>query len=119
MKQVVQIIWQAYKVKSRPKAGLHKTVSASKAIFFSNTAKNRYGRRQPYHSDFSCLSVKSSLLKCFAVLLYGFFFATRNIHAEILDVFQGDIPKLQRKRQLQNRIPFYGAPPKVALFIRL
>ena len=42
----------------RLKAGLHKTVSASKAIFFTNTAKNRYGRRQPYHSDFSCLRVK-------------------------------------------------------------
>jgi hypothetical protein len=42
----------------RLKAGLHKTASASKAIFLSNTAKNRYGRRQPYHSDFSCLGLK-------------------------------------------------------------
>ena len=70
------------------KAGLHKTVSASKAIFFSNTAKNRYGRRQPYHSDFSCLSVKSSLLKCFAVFLYGFF-ATKNIPLKYWMYFKG------------------------------
>ena len=54
---------------------------------------------------------KSSLLKCFAVLLHGFFLVTKNIHAEILHVFQGDILKLQGKRQRQNRIPFYGAPP--------
>ena len=55
---------------------------------------------------------KSSLLKCFAVLLHGFFLVTRNIHTEILHVFQGDILKLQGKRQRQNRILVYGAPPK-------
>ena len=41
-----------------PWAGFHKTVSASKSIFLPNTAKNRYGRRQPYRSGFSCLAGK-------------------------------------------------------------
>ena len=36
-------------------------------------------------------------MKCFAVLLYGYFL-------------------LQRKRLLQNRIPFYGAPPNARPF---
>jgi hypothetical protein len=40
------------------KAGLRKTVSDSKGIFFTNTAQKRYGRRQPCHSAFSCLGVK-------------------------------------------------------------
>ena len=44
--------------KDRRKAGLHKTLSASKAIFLSNTAQKCYGRRQPYHSTFSCLGIK-------------------------------------------------------------
>ena len=47
-----------HKKPARKKAGLHKTVSASKSIFLSNTAKKRYGRRQPYHSVSSCLGRK-------------------------------------------------------------
>ena len=38
------------------RARLRKTVSASKSIFLPNTAKNRYGRRQPCRSGFSCLA---------------------------------------------------------------
>jgi len=57
------------------KAGLHKTVSASKAIFLSNTAQNRYGRRQPYRSDFSCLVPKIfafEVLCSFATWIFPF-----------------------------------------------
>ena len=55
---------------------------------------------------------KSLLLKCFTVLRLGFFSVTRNSHAEILCVFQGDILSLQEKRLGQNRIMFYETPPK-------
>ena len=102
---------KALKLDPAVKAGLHKTVSASKETFLSNTAQKRYGRRQPYHSAFSCLGEKSSLLKCFAVLPPGFFLAAKNICAEILGVFPADILKLQGKRSGQNRIMFYETPP--------
>ena len=55
---------------------------------------------------------KSLLLKCFTVLRLGFSSVTRNSHAEILCVFQGDILSLQEKRLGQNRIMFYETPPK-------
>ena len=60
---------------------------------------------------FLVLDEKSLLLKCFAVLLHGFFLVTRNRHAEILCVFQGAILRLQGKRPGQNRIMSYEAPP--------
>jgi hypothetical protein len=47
---------------------------------------------------FLVLERKSSLLKCFAVLLLGFFSVTRNCHAEILPVFPGEILPLQGKK---------------------
>ena len=58
---------------------------------------------------------KSLLLKCFTVLRLGFSSVTRNSHAEILCVFQGDILSLQEKRLGQNRIMFYETPPNDAL----
>ena len=65
---------------------------------------------------FLVLDEKSLLLKCFAVLLHGFFLVTRNRHAEILCVFQGAILRLQGKRPGQNRIMSYEAPPLGTLF---
>ena len=61
---------------------------------------------------FLVLDEKSLLLKCFAVLLFGFFLVTKNRRAEILCVFPGDILKLQGKRLRQNRIMSYETPPK-------
>ena len=55
------------------KAGLHKTVSASKAIFLFNTAQYRYGRRQPYHSDFSCLEIKIFTFEVLCSFAIGIF----------------------------------------------
>ena len=60
---------------------------------------------------------KSLLLKCFTVLRLGFSSVTRNSHAEILCVFQGDILSLQEKRLGQNRIMFYETPPKPRAFL--
>ena len=65
---------------------------------------------------FLVLERKSSLLKCFAVLLLGFFSVTRNSHAEILPVFPGEILPLQGKRLEQNRIMSYEAPPNAPVF---
>ena len=65
---------------------------------------------------FLVLERKSSLLKCFAVLLLGFFSVTRNSHAEILPVFPGEILPLQGKRLEQNRITSYDAPPNRPVF---
>ena len=65
---------------------------------------------------FLVLERKSSLLKCFAVLLLGFFSVTRNSHAEILPVFPGEILPLQGKRLEQNRVMSYEAPPKPGAF---
>jgi hypothetical protein len=47
---------------------------------------------------FLVLELNSLLLKCFAVLLLGFFSVTRNCHAEILPVFPGEILPLQGKK---------------------
>ena len=63
---------------------------------------------------FLVLERKSSLLKCFAVLLLGFFSVTKNGHAEILPVFPGEILPLQGKRLEQNRIMSYEAPPNLS-----
>ena len=59
---------------------------------------------------------KSLPLKCFAVLLLAFFPLTKNSHAEILGVFQGDILQLKGKRPEQNRIMSYETPPKGSSF---
>ena len=66
---------------------------------------------------FLVLEEKSSLLKCFAVLLLGFFSATKNRHAEILCVFQENILHLQGKRLEQNRIMYYETPPNRISFV--
>jgi hypothetical protein len=58
---------------SDEKAELHKTVSASKAIFLSNTAQNRYGRHQPCHSDFSCLIIKNFAFEVLCSFATGIF----------------------------------------------
>ena len=52
-------------------------------------------------------------MKCFAVLLLGFFLLTSNNHAEILCVLQMGIVQLEGKRLGQNRILSYKAPPNV------
>ena len=65
---------------------------------------------------FLVLGYKSFLLKCSAVLPFGFFLVTKNSHAQILGVFQGDIAQLQGKRLRQNRIISYETPPKVGTF---
>ena len=97
------------------KAGIPKTVSASKPIFFANTAKNRYGRRQPCHSDFSCLCIKIftfEVLRSFAAWIFA---CNKERYEEILGVFQKVIPKLRGKRLQQNRILSYEIPPETAV----
>ena len=54
---------------------------------------------------------KSSLLKCFAVLLLGFLPLAKNRHEEILCVFQEVILQRKGKRLGQNRIMSYETPP--------
>ena len=80
------------------KARLHKTVSASKAIFLSNTAQKRYGRRQPYHSVFSCLAIKIFTFEVLRSFAPEIFSSNKQSPREILCVFQWVIAQLGGKR---------------------